>query len=212
MIKKLILPIVFLGLLSACGTKTINKNITDPSYTTKSTATDGATSVALDYRDFEFAASKAIESFLKSPVSTKPNSNQPWVMAISRIKNDTTISLDTDQLVKKIRIALLNSGKVITTTAVGAGGAEDELSKQIRDLQKSQLFDQTTVAKNNGLIAPDLSLSGKIIQRTNLVGSSQQNDYYIQLSITNINTGLAFWEFEQIISKLTSKNSFTWNP
>ncbi len=203
-----ILSLVLVG----CGSKTINKNLVDPAYTTKSTATDGATSVGLDYRDMEFAASKAIDSFLKSPVSTKPNSNQPWVMAVSRVKNDTTLNLDTDQLVKKMRIAMLNSGKVITTTAVGAGGAEDELSKQVRQLQESKLFDQSTVAKNNTLIAPELSLSGKIIQRTNKVGSAQQNDYYFQLTITNIQTGLAFWEFEQIISKLTTQNNFIWNP
>ena len=46
-------------------------------------------------------------------------------MAVSRIVNDTTLNLDTDQLVKKIRIALLNSGRVIATTAVGADGPED---------------------------------------------------------------------------------------
>ena len=60
------------------------------------------------------------------------------------------------------------------------------------------------------MVAPDLSLSGKIIQRTNRVGGKQQVDYYFQLTATNIETGLAYWEFEEVIAKLGSNKSFSW--
>ncbi len=208
---KKILGIIIASLsLVACETTTI-KNVVDPSYTTKP-LTGGETTQGLDYRDFEFTSKRAVDSFLASPLSVKPNSNQPWIMAISRIKNDTTLDIDTDQLVKKIRIAMLNSGRVMTTTAIAAGGAEDEMTKDIRTLEKSKLFDKSTVAKQGTVIAPDLSLSGKIIQRTNKVAKNQQIDYYFQLTVTNLQTGLAYWEFEEIISKVSTNNSFSWSP
>ena len=192
-----------------CGGATKVVSLTDPAYSSRP-ATGGETTFGLDYRDFEYSAKQAVDSFLNSPLSRKPGSNAPWVMAISRIVNDTTLNIDTDQLVKKIRIALLNSGRVITTTAVAAGGPEDSMSADVRELEDSDLFNQDTVAKRGTMVAPDLSLSGKIIQRTNKVGSKQQVDYYFQLTTTNIETGLAYWEFEQVIAKLGSNSNFTW--
>lgn len=203
--------VVAVSSLSLTGcTKTTVVNLSDPGYTT-SPQTGGETTMGLDYRDFEFSAKQAIDSFLSSPLSRKPGSTAPWVMAVSRIINDTTLNLDTDQLVKKIRIALLNSGRVIVTTAVGAGGPEDKLSAEVRQLRDSRLFNQKTVAGEGTMVAPELSLSGKIIQRANTVGKKQQVDYYFQLSMTNIDTGLAYWEFEQVIAKLGANQEFSWN-
>ena len=167
------------------------------------------TTLGLDYRDFEFAAEQAVASFLESPLSVKPDNNV-YVMAVSRIVNDTALDIDTDQLIKKIRIDLLESGRVIATTAVGLGDPEDPLSAKIRELRKNKLFDQSTVASEGTMVAPDMGLSGKIIQRTNRVGDKQQVDYYFQLSATDIGTGLAFWEFEQVIVKLGSNQRFSW--
>ena len=203
--------VVAVSSLSLAGcSKTTVVNLSDPGYTT-SPQTGGETTMGLDYRDFEFSANQAIDSFLSSPLSRKPGSTAPWVMAVSRIINDTTLNLDTDQLVKKIRIALLNSGRVIVTTAVGAGGPEDKLSAEVRQLRDSKLFNQKTVAGEGTMVAPELSLSGKIIQRANTVGKKQQVDYYFQLSMTNIDTGLAYWEFEQVIAKLGANQEFSWN-
>ena len=206
-----IVAIASVGLTGCPKTATTTVvNLSDPGYTT-SPQTGGETTLGLDYRDFEFSAKQAIDSFLGSPLSRKPGSNAPWIMAVSRIVNDTTINLDTDQLVKKIRIALLNSGRVIVTTAVGADGPEDKLSAEVRKLKDSKLFNQKTVAGDGTMIAPELSLSGKIIQRGNTVGNKQQVDYYFQLTMTNIETGLAYWEFEQIIAKLGGNKNFSWN-
>ncbi|MCY4408179.1 MAG: penicillin-binding protein activator LpoB [Rhodospirillaceae bacterium] len=192
-----------------CGGGTKVVSLTDPAYSSRP-ATGGETTFGLDYRDFEYSAKQAVDSFLSSPLSDKPGSDAPWVMAISRIINDTTLNIDTDQLVKKIRIALLNSGRVVTTTAVAAGGPEDAMSAQVRELEDSDLFNQDTVAQRGTMVAPELSLSGKIIQRTNRVGSKQQVDYYFQLTATNITTGLAYWEFEEVIAKLGSNSNFSW--
>lgn len=166
--------------------------------------------MGLDYRDFEKAASEAVRSMLRSGAVNKQGGGR-YVLAVSRIINDTMQRIDTDQLIKKIRVELLNSGKVVVTTAVGSNGPEDKLSMQSRQLRNSQEFNQNTVAKKGQMIAPDLSLSGKIIQRNIRVNSrTQQVEYYFQLSLTDINTGLAFWEGETVIGKRGSNKSVSW--
>ena len=201
-----VVSIAMLAGITGCGT--------DPFYLafggSDTPQTGQTTTIGLDYRDFEYTAEQAVTSFLGSPLSNKPDGEAQWVMAISRMINDTTLDIDTDQLVKKIRIDLLNSGRVITTTAVGINGSEDPLSAKVRDLQDSDLFNQETVASDGTMVAPELSLSGKIIQRTNQIGKKQQVDYYFQLTATNIETGLAYWEFEQVIVKQGSNRSFSW--
>ena len=118
--------------------------------------------------------------------------------------------IDTDQLIKKIRSALLRSGKVVTTTAVGVNGAEDEMNMKARELRESEEFDQSGVQKKGTLQAPDLSLSGKIIQKNHEVGGDQQVEYYIQLTLTDLETGLAFWEDETPIIKRGSNDTVSW--
>ena len=207
--KLLVLGVLIGALgLAGCG-KTSVVNLTDPGYTTQQQA-GGETTFGLDYRDFEYSAKQAVDSFLNSPFSRKPGSTAPWIMAISRITNDTALNIDTDQLVKKMRVALLNSGRVMVTTAVGAGGPEDAMSMEVRQLRESDEFNQDTVAGRGTMVAPDLSLSGKIIQRANRVGNQQQVDYYFQLTATNIETGLAYWEFEGVIAKLGPNSDFVW--
>ena len=202
-----LLSVLSIFSLQACGEGT--RIVSGSDYDTQSQL-GGQTTTGLDYRDFENAARNAVESFLNSPFSEHPEEGRRWVLAISRIVNDTTLTLDTDQLVKKMRVAFLQSGRVLTTTAVGAGGPEDQLTSQVRDLASSDLFNPDTVARARTVVAPDLSLSGKIIQRINIVDDEQQIDYYFQLSITNLDTGLAYWEFEEIIAKLSDGDSFIW--
>lgn len=173
-------------------------------------ADKGKAVMGVDYRDFQKAASEAVSSMLQSGAVDKKGGGR-YVMVISRIVNDTMQRIDTDQLIKKIRIELLQSGKVVVTTAVSANGAEDKMAMQARELRKSKEFNQKTVAKLGQMIAPELSLSGKIIQQNVKVSSSiQQVEYYFQLSLTDINTGLAFWEGETVIGKRGSNKSVSW--
>jgi len=171
----------------------------------------GEAVIGLDYRDFQGAAQDMTESLLSSGAVSKPGGGR-YVLVVSRIINDTMQHIDTDQLVKKIRVGLLRSGKVVVTTAVGANGAEDKMAMQARkDLRNHEEFNQKTVAAKGNMIAPDLSLSGKILQRNIRVDSSTQRvEYYFQMSLTDINTGLAFWEDERVIGKQGSNKSAAW--
>ncbi len=172
--------------------------------------TSTPTTLGLDYKDFRKASMDAVQSMLKSGALNKRGGGR-YVLAISDIVNDTTQRIDIDQLVKSIRIALLQSGKVVVTTAVRAGGPEDKMSFSARQLRKSSEFNQKTVAKKGQMIAPDFSLSGKIIERKNPLGNGQVKvDYYFQLTLTDIKSGLAYWEGETVVQKAGSSKTVNW--
>ncbi len=188
-------------LMTGCADKTERIDINND---------EGAQVMGLDYRDFNQAAADAVQSMLKSGALDKKSGDR-YVLAISRITNDTMQHIDTDQLIKKIRIELLRSGKVVVTTAVGMDGAEDKMAKEARKLREDAEFNQRTVQEEGQLIAPDMSLSGKIIQRNvKMDDGKQQVEYYFMLSLTEIKTGLAWWEGETVIGKRGSGKSVSW--
>lgn len=200
---KLVAAVGIVGILvSGCATKTTNIDMNNDK---------GEAVIGLDYRDFQGTAQAMVESLLSSGAVDKKGGGR-YVLAVSDITNDTMQHIDTDQLVKKMRVGLLKSGKVVVTTAVGANGAEDKMALKTRkDLRNHEEFNQKTVAGKGNMIAPDLSLSGKIMQRNIRVDNSTQRvEYYFQMSLTDINTGLAFWEDERVIGKQGSNSSVAW--
>ena len=141
--------------------------------------------------------------------------SKPKVLMIGRIKNNTTQHIDTDSLMKKIRVALNKGGRALTTTAVGLDGPEDESSKAVRELRADDEFNQTTIPGKGNLVSPDYSLSGKIIQnnaraRRGLLPTIRQSEFAFQLSLTDLKTGLAVWEEEKLIVKQGSRAALGW--
>src|ERR1041385_3708782 len=134
----------------------------------------------IDIQDFAQAADAMTQSLIDNLINEgKLRSgvpDEPALMAISRIQNNTGQQIDTDLLVKKIRVTLNRTGKVQTSTTVGLGGAEDPLAK---DQQKAKEFFEDK--KHTRL--PDYTLSGKIIQVKEQAGSVRQASYVFQLSL-----------------------------
>ncbi len=169
-----------------------------------------AATLGLDYQDFRKASYDAVQSMLKSGALNKPGGGR-YVLAISRIVNDTDQMIDMDQLTKSIRIALLQSGKVVVTTEFRAGGTTDEMTNEARKLRNSDEVNQKTVVKKGQLIGYDFSLSGKIIQKNSTLSNGETRvDYYFQLTLTDTKTGLAYWEGQTVISKAGSSKSVNW--
>jgi uncharacterized protein (TIGR02722 family) len=170
-----------------------------------------AIGMGLDNRDFEEAGRALVRSMLDSGrLQPRPN-GEPRVMAISRITNDTTLRINTNELTQLISVELNNSGRAVTTTAVGLDGPADPLAMQSRELRRSGEFNQRTVAARGQMIAPDISLSGNIIQRTNRVdGGATRVDYVFQLNLTNIRTGIAMWQGQEVISRVGSGRTVSW--
>ncbi len=191
-------------LLAGCATETVNIDVVND---------EGKAVMELDYRDFAQAASEMIQSMVSSGALKKPGGGR-YVMTTARVTNDTMQRIDTDQLTAKIEEELMNSGMVVMTSAVGGKGAPDEMIYEMRDIRDSATgdeFKQETLAGKRTLIAPELSISGKIFQRNIRYGNNrQQVEYYFQLRITDLTTGLRFWQKESLIGKRGSNRSVAW--
>jgi uncharacterized protein (TIGR02722 family) len=185
--NKTLVPLlaVSAALLTGCGTN---------AHYVETGGTQNIVSVGqINIQDYIQAANAATSDLLASGVLDRVK-NPPAILAISRIVNNTGQQIDTDLLTKKIRVALLQSGKAVTTTTFGLGGqAEDPLAQS-----QQQKSDFTTDQKTAGVT--DFTLSGKIIQLNARAGDTTQATYSFQLSLTD-NRGLAVWEGEKEITK-----------
>ena len=153
----------------------------------------------LEYRDWTNTAENMTKSMLESGALV-----QKPVIAIANIKNDTAQRFDTDILTKKIRSTLLKSGKAQIATAFSG---EDTTTNKMRDQRSNDEYNQSTIAGKGTLVAPNMSLSGKMLQRNLKLQSGwfssvdTRVEYYLQLTLTDLKTGLSVWEDEQPIVK-----------
>ena len=192
---KKILPLALCAVLAACGgTRVVDLENERDVQTMQDV-------MELEYRDWGKTATKMTESMLKS--NAFAGISKP-VIAVGDIKNDTMQRLDSDILVKKIRTTILKSGRAqISTNFTG----EDTMSNKMRNTRGNTEYDQSTFANTGTLVAPNMSLSGKMIQRNLKLESGwfssvdTRVEYYLQLTLTDLKTGLSVWEDEQPIVK-----------
>ena len=98
--------------------------------------------------------------------------------------------------------AVIVVGRIVST--VGFHVDSSLLTKKIRvalNKGKKAITDTTGGVLN----APDFTLSGKIIDTYRRVGNKSQHTYTFQLSLTD-NQGLAVWEEEKEVTKLTKRS------
>ena len=194
-----IIALLSIGLGGCGGPKTTNIDIRND---------DGKPVLALDYRDFDQAAGQMVQSMISSGALKKQGGGR-YVVATGRIVNDTMQRIDTNQLMAKIEEELMNSGQVVMTLAIGSEA--DALIHQTRELRDSEEFDQDTIAKRGTLIAPELTISGKIFQKNLQYDKKrQQVEYYFQLKLSDVASGLRYWQKESIIGKRGSNKSVAW--
>jgi penicillin-binding protein activator len=146
----------------------------------------------INSQDYANAANDAVKKLLESGELTK-GPNQPAIIAVSRIVNNTGQQIDLDLITKKIRVALRDSGQARTDVTAGLGGAEDPLAKGAKQ-EGEFMSDQKTTR------LPDFTLSGRIIQTIDRAGSTSRSTYSFQLSLTD-KTGIAVWEGESVVAK-----------
>lgn len=159
--------------------------------------------------DFGYAASEAVEQFFEAPNSNKPGGGR-YVIALDSVTNDTTFDIDTRDLTSQMKRKMRMSGRFVFTAAVGS--ERQSMVNSARELQRSKLMDQSTVAKNNTVIAPELFIYGSIRQNTSesLDRSRQRLDYVFDLSVVDIDTGLIIFESYVPIDKTGSNKNFAW--
>lgn len=196
----LILPVAF---LIGCQAQTRNIDTIND---------EGKAVMGLDYRDFDQAATAMVSSLIRSGRLAKADGSR-YVMTTARIVNDTMQRIDTDQLMAKVEQELMNSGMVVMTDSMGAKAGDTMVyeARDMRDSEKSDEFQDNTLPAKRQLIAPELSISGKILQRNIRIDSGQQQvEYYFQLRVNDLTTGLRFWQEETVIGKRGSNKNVSW--
>ena len=168
--------------------------------------------VGLDYHDIEGAATDSVESLLSSKYANKIEAKRPKVVVISDVINDTMQSIDTEQLTRKITRVMSRSGKfILSLSMTGSGAKRDNMIDKARDATNNDDYNQYTTIEKGNLIAPELSLSGKIVQKNVKISSSKQRiDYYFLLTLIDIKSGIVLWDDEVNIIKIGSAKRSAW--
>lgn len=203
-------PILILGITAAlAGCQTIPVTSSNPNAELSRTGQPALVSFGLQSTDFEYAASKAVQEFLESPFSKKPGGGR-WVVQMGEVVNDTTFRIDTASMTSRMKIAMTKTGQFIFTGATGR--ERTDFVADSRQLSKSRLFDQKTVARSGTVIAPDLEMAGAIRQRTVVDAdrTRQQLEYEFDFRVVERDTGLEIFQSFIPIEKVGSNKSFAW--
>jgi len=156
----------------------------------------------INSQDWYTAADQLVGSLLTSGALDKAKT-QPAVLAVDRIINNTTLNIDTDLLIKKIRVALIQTGKVAVTNTMGLGERSVVASEAAE-------MDEMMSGKKAKTIVPAYTLYGKLIQQTDRLNGVTQNTYSFQMSLVEVKTGLTVWEEDRAIAKQTKKSTLGW--
>lgn len=170
-----------------------------------------APTAGLDYRDVQLAANEMLQSLFRSGRLDRGDGKQ-YVMTVGDVKNDTMQRFDTDILTSYITEELMNNNKIMVTSAMAAkADNRDEMIQASRSVRGNAEFNQNTVARTGQLVAPSHSVYGKIIQReVRMDNGDKQIEYYFQLRIVELATGLQWWQKQTLIGKRTDARTPTW--
>ena len=156
----------------------------------------------INSQDWSNAADQLVNSLLSSGALERAPS-QPAVLAIDRVLNNTQLNVDTDLLIKKIRVALSQTGKVAITNTMGLG------ERAVVASEAAEL-DEMSTGKKQKIIAPQFTLYAKLIQQSDKLNGVTQNTYSFQMSLINVKTGLTVWEDDRSIAKQSKKSAIGW--
>jgi len=160
------------------------------------------TTSGINSQDWANAADQLVNSLLSSGALDKAPA-QPAILAVDRIINNTKLNIDTDLLIKKIRVALTQTGKVAVTNTMGLG------ERAVVASEASEM-DEMMSGKKAKVIVPNYTLYGKLIQQTDKLNGVTQNTYSFQMSLVDVKTGLTLWEDDRAIAKQTKKSTLGW--
>lgn len=150
---------------------------------------------AINSQDWANAADQLVNSLLSGgALNNAPRT--PAILAVDRVINNTQLMVDTDLLIKKIRVALTQTGKIAITNTLGLG-ERAVVASEAAELEEMQS------GKKAKVLVPDYTLYAKLIQQTDKNGKITQNTYAFHMSLVQVKTGLTVWEEEKQIAKQT---------
>jgi uncharacterized protein (TIGR02722 family) len=160
---------------------------------------EAVNTAAINSQDWANAADQLVASLLSGgALANAPRT--PAVLAIDRVINNTQLMVDTDLLIKKIRVALTQTGKIAITNTMGLG-ERAVVASEAAELEEMQS------GKKQKTLVPDYTLYAKLIQQRDQGTKAVQNTYSFQMSLVETKTGLTVWEEEKSIAKQTKNSS-----
>ena len=200
--KKCLMGLALAALVAGCTTPTTRIDMRNDL---------GPAVAGLDYRDVQLAANQLIQSLFRSGRLDRGD-GQLYVMTVGKVKNDTMQRFDTDILTSYITEELMNSGKVMVTSAMAAKASNrDDMIYGARTARGNAEFNQNTVAQAGQLVAPTHTLYGKVFQRElRMDNGDKQVEYYLQMRIVEIANGLQWWQKQEFIGKRADYDTPTW--
>lgn len=146
----------------------------------------------LSYQEIQNIAKESADDFLK-----EYHGRDKATLVVSSFKNDTDIDdeIFTRSLLREIR----KSGRYNLVNSVGG----DSMVYDARNLRDNEEFNPETTTEKGELVAPDISLSGKISKHNN----GDEEVYLFLLTLTDIKTGLVIWDRDVILSKNTTTSA-----
>ncbi len=164
---------------------------------------DVINTASINTQDWANASDQLLASLLSSEaLNNAPRT--PAILAVDRIINNTQLMVDTDLLIKKIRVGLTQTGKIAVTNTLGLG-ERAVVASEAAELEEMQS------GKKAKTLVPDFTLYAKLIQQTDRNSKLTQNTYSFQMSLVQVKTGLTVWEDEKQITKQTkAKPALGW--
>ncbi|MDP1580562.1 MAG: penicillin-binding protein activator LpoB [Candidatus Didemnitutus sp.] len=175
---------------------------TEETRTVDARGPDALNTSAINSQDWANAADQLTGSLLSSNALERAP-RVPAILAVDRVINNTQLMVDTDLLIKKIRVALTQTGKIAITNTLGLG-ERAVVASEAAEMEEMQS------GKKQKTLLPDYTLYAKLIQQTDRSGKMTQNTYAFQMSLVEVKTGLTVWEEERQIAKQTKRPGVGW--
>jgi hypothetical protein len=185
--------IVSLSLVVACKT-----TYEDPEGTKLVVSPD-----RMNIQDWSMLADRIAQEMVTSGILTRYGGGRPAGALLNPLRNDTGESFDEDAIFKRIRIALLNTGRIefITVDSMGLG-AEDQAAERARQRQQLASGLEDPLAD-----VPQLTVQAKIFRDQVRAEGKTQSGYFLHVTLTDTQTGRGIWEGEASIVKRGSKST-----
>lgn len=175
--------VIAAGLALACGCTTPTTMIDEQNDT-------GRTVAGFDYRDINKCIGESIASLLASG-RLQRNDGSRYIVNVQRVVNDTS-SLGrnadalSDVLTEGLKEELMNSGKAM-------------------------IYNEAVGSYARAVVPPQLVLLGRITERNLRMDSGDiQKEYFLNLNLVEISTGVEFWQKRSFVGKRTDKTLATW--
>ena len=173
-----IFPVLVLALLVSCSERRPIGRNADARYIEDSSEKGLVNLEKINSQDFTRAANKLLQDLFTTGALAKAP-DQPAILHVGEVRNDTQTYFDTDLLLQAMKRDLLASNRVRISTTEGLGGkASDKYAKEVR--AKLEAGDPFAVIQPR----PFFSLSGKIIEETSRVDKVTQKDFYFLMTLT----------------------------